>query len=128
MAKFLEFDKKEKNFNGVIPLRKGDQWELEALILDSLGSERLPVNLTDKGVTGFFPAATGGVAVPAMIDSPLEGSIKFTVPPEITTNLKTVNQSSMYVEISDEGVIDIVETVETRFEPLEILERGFRNF
>lgn len=130
MAKFLFIEKKEYDQFGTVPLKRGDKWDLDLKIFDNLGRERIPVDLTDMGVTGFFPPATGTtpIAVTGSITSPFEGAFNLTLPGSTTQNVAVADQgTSFYVKLAAIGDTE-VETIETKDEPLQILSPNFRVF
>lgn len=126
MALYLELDKKHYGLSGLIPLKRGDDWELDGKIVDRFSGYRADLDMTSMSATGYFQAASGGT-VSAEVTKTDEscGKIKIRLPGELSQGvaLSEVGQS-IYV-ILNNGTDD--RTVETPDMPLEILDRGFRS-
>lgn len=72
--------------NGSVPLYRGDRWSLEAQVMDRIGGVDSPVDLTAaSGVTGYFPAASGGVIpVVCVIVDAAQGRVRAVVSESVT--------------------------------------------
>lgn len=127
MAKILEFDKKQFSINGVIPLKRGDDWSLSGQVLEKYANYKAPLDLSKvTSATAFWPHATGGVIAEAfnVIDN-LGGLFNMPVPASDTVNVGLEDNTSVYATLQhqDLGLI----TVETEFAVIEIKDRDFQS-
>ena len=129
MAKVIEFDKKHFGRNGHIQLTRGDDWSLEAKIVDERGSYQEEVNLADSGIvgaTGYFKAEDG-TRVSTEIVLPTCPEFKIELPSSGSELAqKAENGIDMYIELENSD--GDRETVYTYAQPLAIVDQGFTQF
>ncbi len=124
MALLIQFDKKHLGFNGLIPLRRGDDWELLAVIQEKKGTYVEVKNLTGHTATGFFKNATGTELATCAILQAECGSVKISLPKSATPNVVLAPEgTSMYVILEDTDGNTV--TVEPEYDLLEVKDRGF---
>lgn len=128
MAKYLEFDKKHFGVDGLIPLKRGDDWKLDATIIEELSNYRREVNLTDIDVKVFFPSAsTGSIEATNVVKIDPCGKIELTLAASASTGVALAqNGTSVFARL--ENLAGHLETVETKFEPIQVQDQGFRTF
>lgn len=126
MAKFLDFDKKNFNSAGVIPLRRGDDWKVSGTIIDKYARYQAPFDLTGiSAATGFWPGASGGVIPePFTILDAKGGQFEMDVPASDTPNIATEDSTTIYATLQHPtlGLI----TIETEFAVMSIQDRSFQ--
>lgn len=96
MSKFIEFNLDLFGSDGVIPLKRGDDWSLPGHVRLRRGDQVDEVNLAAvTSASAFFPCASGGVVqcAIAIVDSDC-GRINISVPKEDSIN----------VQLSDSGM------------------------
>ncbi len=126
MAKQLVFDKKHYGNDGLIPLRRGDDWVLEGEVVQKSGNYTTAVDLTGASATGWFEGDDGDVTVTPEITNAEAGKVKLTVPASSTSAVKVASEgTSCYLTLSmTEGLT----TVEMTQSDLEIKEREYSQF
>lgn len=128
MATFLKLDKKLYSpLTGLVPLRRGDTWNLFGVIVEKYAAYEKPLSLSDvDSASGFFENATGGTLVKAVtIANAAGGQVEIEVPGSETIDVAESPEGvGMYVVLNRAGE---EETVETYDQPLEVKDRGDSN-
>lgn len=125
MARFVKFDRRYYNSDGLIPLIRGDDWLLQAKVVDRYAGYEREVDLNDvDGATAFFEAATGGtVANTISITDAGCGNIQVALDSLETPNVaESTEGRSLYVRFDRAGEL---ETVYTLDQPLMVSDAGF---
>lgn len=127
MAKSLVFDRKHFNSDGLIPLKRGDDWSLDFKVVEKKGSYVEDVNLTDLSATAWFPGESSPVTcIPTITDASC-GKGRIDLPASATSLVKeALNGTTLYITLSNTG--GAVTTVETDQEVAEVRDRDFRQF
>lgn len=125
MAIFLQFAKRELGPNGLIPVKRGDDWKLSAFIVEKYSGYEVEVDMTGASATGYFEAASGGaVARSVTVVDEIAGEILIEADKTFTQNIALdPDGQSVYVVIThpDRGEI----TAETQIPILEVKDREF---
>ncbi len=131
MAIILLLDKAQY-IEGSVRLFRGDAWNLNARVVDRIGSVDVDKNLTGASVTAYFPnadtSATGDITATAVIVDAECGKIQIPVTDEVTP----------LIALATNGIqpFVVVEGLETPSDPftaqllnpdLEIVDRGFQS-
>lgn len=124
MALILTINAKHFGPNGLIPLRRGDDWKLAAQIQDKKGNYVDVKDLTSHSATAFFNSATGALPATVNITDAQCGNVEILLPSESTPSINLAPEgSSMYVILEDTA--GNTTTVEPQFDVLEVKDRGF---
>jgi hypothetical protein len=105
MAKQIYLEKFQYNYNGVVPLFVGDDWSLVGRLLEQApGLPSSDTDLSGCGVTAFFPATGGLIAVSGTLTSPTTGRVTFNVPRAQTLQAMVgLGGITFYAEVSASG-------------------------
>lgn len=124
MAKYIKLDKSQYGKDGVIPLKRGDDWVLTGKIVNRSCGEDLTVDLTGLGMTACLPGADGSTITvdPVAVDAE-EGTFTMTVPKAKTLLTQPSFGTGFYIVLQDNDSNQ--ETVESYDPALEIKDRGF---
>lgn len=127
MSKYVIFDRDQFGSEGLIPLKRGDDWSLRGKIVDLKGTFKDKVNLTGFSATGFFPGTNDSLSQVVEIVCAEEGTFRIDIPASASINAALANNgTTMYITISNTD--GKTETVETEEEVLEVRDREFRTF
>lgn len=128
MSAVLTFDKKHFNSSGLIPLKRGDDWSLDAKVISKKGNYSEDFDLTNYAASAYFPGVVSTVIVPCTITNAKCGEM----------NIALSATGSQLVSLAPNGVSSYIivknindntaQTIETDSEPLGIDDHGFRTF
>lgn len=124
MSRILKLDKKFYSDDGVVPLFRGDDWNLLGKVVDRAGNYETGVDLSPYSATAYFPSASGGPDLPAMAATGSCGSLTISMPAASTPNVQSnVGGIGAYVVLKDsQGNLTTVPTVD---QAIAVLDRGF---
>lgn len=113
-------------FNGAVRMYKGDEWVISAKIVDRIGGVDTDKDLTDYGVTGYFPTTGDAQAVVATVDTGDCGKISMTVDEAVTAVLEeNTNGVQLYCIIASPASGENPLTVQMAEPDFQIADRGF---
>lgn len=130
MARILLLDRAQYR-DGLIALRRGDAWTLNARVVDRIGSVDTDFDLTGCPASAFFEADSGDVdgLIPGVVtlDDGTTGKLTVSLTDAETPLVAEATEGvSMYVVV-DHPTLGLI-TMETPDAPLEIKDRGFSQF
>lgn len=125
MAIYITFDKKQAAPSGLIPLKRGDDWKLQAQIIEKYARYSAPMDLTGCAATAFFEADPSGVVTTvANISLPEAGKLEIDIPASASPSCAlNENGTSIYMIIDHPALGTI--TADSELPNLEIKDRGF---
>lgn len=126
MADYIELNKKQYGIDGLVPLKRGDDWMLLGKIVERYSSYKGDKDLTDVvSATAYFEGATGGtIASLVSIDNASCGVISIAVDADDTDDIEeSPFGTSFYVVLERAG--SQYQTIQTYDFPLNIQDRGF---
>ena len=88
----------DQYLQGVVTLYRGDQWNLNFQLVNQVGGVNVAADMTAaSGVTGFFPAATGGVlGIPCTAIDVGHGFYRCVVPSNLSSDAALASDASSW--------------------------------
>lgn len=124
MSRVLKFDKKFYGDDGLLSLYRGDDWDIYGTVVDRVNGYETLVDLSQYGVTGYFPSATGGSNLPASAVTGSCGLITVSMPAASTPFVQTnTGGEGAYLILEDS--MGRLQTVPTIDQAIAILDRCF---
>lgn len=125
MALYLQFDKRQAAPSGLIPLKRGDDWQLSGQMVEKYARYQSPLDLTGCSATAYFEGDPSGTvtSVVQVVDE-LAGLVRIDLPASATPGVALSDSgTTIYTVVTHptKGTI----TVENEVPVLEIEDRDF---
>lgn len=126
MAKFLKLDRKQFSpTTGLLPLYRGDTWNLEGKVVERYAGYETEVDLTGVDVSANFEGPTGStITTEVTVVDAACGKVAIAVEPADTELVEESEDGAQMYLILTDGDGD-EETVPTPDQPLQVRDRGF---
>ena len=124
MARVLKLDRAQYGDDGLLSLYRGDDWSVRGSVVDRVNGYETPVDISELGVTGYFPSASGGPDLPVMAATGSCSQLVVTLPADQTPNVQ-LTSAGVGIYVVTQDMSGKLETIRTLDQAVVVLDRGF---